>query len=157
MLGGYIDGFLPAELKELALEVSTDVEHKFELATQLGKLDVAVEIARQVDKEDKWKMLAETALAAWQFNLAEECLRRAKDMEGLLLFYQASGNRKGIEQLGEIAAASGKNNIAFLCAYLSGDLERCVDVLVATERLPEAAFLARTYLPRLVVKAGQDI
>lgn len=131
--------------------MSTDIEHRFELATQLGKLDVAVEIARQADKEDKWKALAETALAAWQFNLAEECLRRAKDMEGLLLFYQASGNRKGIMQLGEIAAAAGKNNISFLCSYVAGDLERCVDILVNTERLPEAAFFARTYLPRFVL------
>ncbi|KAG5457766.1 MAG: LOW QUALITY PROTEIN: coatomer WD associated region-domain-containing protein, partial [Olpidium bornovanus] len=38
-------------LRELAMEVSTDPEHKFDLAVHLGKLDVAVQIARVVDTE----------------------------------------------------------------------------------------------------------
>ena len=54
------------DLKELALEVSTDVEHKFELAVQLNKLDVAVEIAREVNTEAKWKIVGDSALSAWK-------------------------------------------------------------------------------------------
>jgi len=58
------------ELKELALEVSTDVEHKFELAIQLNKLDVAVEIAREVDNESRWKAVADSALNTWKVGYA---------------------------------------------------------------------------------------
>jgi len=54
------------DLKELALEVSTDIEHKFELAVQLNKLDVAVEIAREANTEAKWNTVGDTALSAWK-------------------------------------------------------------------------------------------
>src|SRR4051794_36245829 len=54
------------DLKEMALGVSTDIEHKFDLAIQLNKLDVAVGIAREADNELKWKTVGDVALAAWK-------------------------------------------------------------------------------------------
>ena len=53
-------------LPELALEVSTDPEHKFELAVHLKKLDLAVEIAKESDSEAKWKQLADLSLVEWK-------------------------------------------------------------------------------------------
>lgn len=49
--------------KELALEVATDPEHKFELALGLGQLDTALELAREADVEHKWKTVGDAALA----------------------------------------------------------------------------------------------
>nr|CAG8554296.1 10880_t:CDS:10 [Entrophospora candida] len=137
-------------LKELALEVSDDMEHKFELAVQLNKLDIAVEIAREVDTETKWKIVGDSALNAWKFSLAEECLKKAKDLSSLLLLYTASGNSKGIKELAESAAADGKNNVAFICYLQLGQIEECIDILIETDRTPEAAMFARTYMPRVV-------
>lgn len=37
--------------KELALEVATDPEHKFDLALSLNQLDIALDLAREVDVE----------------------------------------------------------------------------------------------------------
>ena len=37
--------------KELALEVATDAEHRFDLALGLGQLEIALEIAREADVE----------------------------------------------------------------------------------------------------------
>lgn len=68
--------FLDAQgLKEQALEVSLDSDHKFELAVQvfscsvnvyvlfqLGKLDIALEIAKESATEQKWKQLADLAM-----------------------------------------------------------------------------------------------
>ncbi|CAG8662791.1 2538_t:CDS:10, partial [Funneliformis caledonium] len=135
------------DLKELALEVSTDVEHKFELAVQLNKLDAAVEIAREVNTETKWKAVGDSALSAWKFSLAEECLKKAKDSSGLLLLYTASGNAKGIKELAESAVADGKNNVALACFLQLGQVEDCISILIKTDRIPEAAMFARTYLP----------
>jgi hypothetical protein len=45
------------------------------------------------------------------------------------------------------AEAAGKQNIAFICHFLLGRLDECVDLLVSCGRLPEAAFFARTYAP----------
>ncbi|KAI9208226.1 coatomer WD associated region-domain-containing protein [Polychytrium aggregatum] len=137
-------------LKEQALVVSIDPEHKFDLAIQLNHLNVAYEIALEVDQEDKWKTVGDCALAAWQFKLAEECLRRAKDIDGLLMFYQASGNASGLKYLAELAASKGRNNISFLCHLLLSEVEECAQILKATHRIPEAALMARTFTPSLI-------
>ncbi|KXS13491.1 Coatomer, beta' subunit [Gonapodya prolifera JEL478] len=134
-------------LKELALTVSADPEHRFDLAIQLGRLDVALDIARTTDREDKWRVVGDAALQSWKFDLAEEAMKRAKDLEGLLLFYQAKGDKPGLLELSTKAVEEGKNNIAFLCFLLCGELERCVDLLIQTDRVAEAALFARTYLP----------
>jgi len=63
--------FLDAQgLKEQALEVSLDADHKFELAVQLGKLEIALEIAKTAESEQKWKQLADLCLNNGKFSLA---------------------------------------------------------------------------------------
>ena len=51
-------------LTEEALEVATDTDYRFELAVQLGKLDLALDIAEEADSESKWRQLAELALSS---------------------------------------------------------------------------------------------
>ena len=52
-----------------------------------------------------------------------------------------------VKTLGDSASSSDKNNVAFLSSFLMGNLEDCLDTLIKSGRLPEAAFFARTYLP----------
>ncbi|KAK1900242.1 Coatomer subunit beta' [Dissostichus eleginoides] len=133
--------------KQQALAVSTDPEHKFELALQLGDLKIAQQLASEAESEQKWKQLAELATTKCQFGLAQECLHNAQDYGGLLLLATASGNSNMVGKLAEGAERDGKTNVAFLTYFLQGRLDKCLDLLIATNRLPEAAFLARTYLP----------
>ncbi|KAK5868264.1 hypothetical protein PBY51_009294 [Eleginops maclovinus] len=133
--------------KQQALAVSTDPEHKFELALQLGDLKIAQQLASEAESEQKWKQLAELATTKCQFGLAQECLHNAQDYGGLLLLATASGNANMVGKLAEGAERDGKTNVAFLTYFLQGRLDKCLDLLIATDRLPEAAFLARTYLP----------
>jgi len=133
--------------KAQALHVSSDPEHRFELAIQLGDLKVAYDLASEAASEDKWKQLAELATTKSKFSLAQECLHNAQDFGGLLLLATSSGDADMVAKLGETATQSGKNNVAFLSHFLLGDLEKCLDVLIESGRLPEAAFFARTYLP----------
>ncbi|KAF9582673.1 Coatomer subunit beta' [Lunasporangiospora selenospora] len=140
--------FLEAqELKELALEVSMDQDHKFELAIQLERLDVAVDMAREANSDSKWKILGDCAMGKWKINLAEECFIQAKDLSGLLLIYTSNGNAEGAKKLAEMATETGKTNIAFACYLLLGQVEDCIEILIETDRIPEAAMMARTYLP----------
>lgn len=48
-----------------------------------------------------------------------------------------------VQELGKMADAEGKNNISFISYFLLGDLDKCLDILISTDRLPEAAFFAR--------------
>lgn len=137
-------------LKELALDVTTDAEQRFELSLSLNRLDVALDIARSADVESKWKTVGDAALAAWDFPLAEECFTRAKDLSSLLLLHTSTGNAKGLSELSIIASEAGQNNIAFISNLSLGQSSQCLDTLVKTNRFAEAGLFARTYLPSRV-------
>ncbi|KAJ8539274.1 hypothetical protein K7X08_013526 [Anisodus acutangulus] len=135
---------------EEALEVATDTDYKFELAIQLGKLEIAQEIAAVAQSESKWKQLGDLAMSSGRLEMAEECLKHANDLSGLLLLYSSLGDAEGITELSSFAKEHGKNNVAFLCMFLLGKVEECIQLLVDSNRIPEAAFMARSYLPSKV-------
>ncbi|GMN50491.1 hypothetical protein TIFTF001_019646 [Ficus carica] len=87
---------------EDALEVATDPDYKFDLAIQLGRLEIAKEIATQAQSESKWKQLGELAMSIGQ----------------------------GID--------------------ITGDLSPIITHLTISNRIPEAALMARSYLPSKV-------
>lgn len=109
--------------KELALEVATDPEHRFDLALTLGNLPIALEIAKGADAEHRWKTLGDTALAAWDIALAEECFTHAKDIGSLLLLHTATSNADGMRALVSQAKDSNLHNIAFSCLWQLADVE----------------------------------
>ena len=45
--------------------------------------------------------------------------------------------------MGASAEEAGKNNVSFLSYFLLGDLEKCLEILITSNRVPEAAFFAR--------------
>lgn len=141
--------------KEEALAVTHDPDHKFDLAVELGHIDIAHAIILETPPEDKdstetmakWKKLSDCALKDTNLELCEAASISSDDFSGLLLLYSATGNLEGMENLAALAAAGGKTNVAFVASFLSGNVEACVDLLIATKRLPEAALFVRTYLP----------
>ncbi|KAL3435890.1 coatomer WD associated region-domain-containing protein [Aspergillus tetrazonus] len=147
--------------KELALEVATDQEHRFELALALNNLDIALEIARAANAEHKWKIVGDAALSAWNLSLAQECFISAKDVGSLLLLHTASGNKEGLRTLASQASDAGLHNVAFSTLWSLGDVDGCIDLLVQTHRLAESVLFAQTYkpsrAPELVVKWKESL
>lgn len=62
--------------------------------------------------------------------MTEECLKKANDLSGLLLLYSSLGDAEGITELSSLAKEHGKNNVAFLCLFMLGKLEDCLQLLV---------------------------
>lgn len=83
--------FLIQGFKHQALAVSTDPEHRFDLAVQLGDLETALSLAREAGVQQKWRQLSELALNMGQLDLAQECLHHAQDYGGLLLLATSAG------------------------------------------------------------------
>ncbi|KAK4099215.1 Coatomer, beta' subunit [Parathielavia hyrcaniae] len=138
--------------KELALEIATDAEHKFDLALALNQLNIALELARKADSDHKWKTLGDAGLAAWDVPLATECFVNAKDLGSLLLVYTSTCDRAGLAKLAEQASAAGVHNVAFSCKWSLGDVPGCIDVLVGTGRFAEAVLFSQTYRPSLTAE-----
>lgn len=135
--------------KDLALEVATDPEHKFDLALALNQLDIALELAKEADVDHKWKTVGDAALAGWDVGLAAECFVNAKDLGSLLLVYTSTSDREGMAKLAEQAESAGAHNVAFTCKWLLGDVPGCVEILTKTNRLAEAVLFSQTYRPSL--------
>merc|ERR1712232_965444 len=65
-----------------------------------------------------------------------------------------------MEKLAEAASKHGKTNVSFVAYLLTGNVEACTELLIATKRLPEAAMFVRTYLPSKIdeiVTLKQDL
>merc|ERR1711937_445206 len=76
---------------ELALEVTTDNDHKFELAVSLKQLQLAREVVEESPSAEKWKQLTDAALTECEFDLAIDCAKQADDLSTLLLIYSTLG------------------------------------------------------------------
>mmetsp|Transcript_8761 Transcript_8761/g.27558 ORF Transcript_8761/g.27558 Transcript_8761/m.27558 type:complete len:841 (-) Transcript_8761:1009-3531(-) len=141
--------------KEVALQVSRDSDHKFELALELQQIDTARELLDELqtnnfestEQHTKWKRLGDLALAACDLRLAVRCAKNAMDMPGLLMLYSAAGDREGMKWLAEASIIQGQMNVAFVAYFILGHVEDCLELLLKLGRVPEAALLARTYLP----------
>lgn len=138
--------------KELALEVATDPEHKFDLALSLGELPIALDLARESNVEHKWKTVGDAALSRWDIELAADCFKNAKDFGSLLLLYSSTGDLEGLRNLNTQSQDAGVHNIAFNCLWLLSDLGGCIDLLTKTGRMAEAALFSQTYKPSATAK-----
>lgn len=154
--------FLEAQgYKDVALQVSKDNDHKFDLALELGCLndatalldDMPSHLKDTTDSLTKWKRLGDLALTNCDLKLAERCAENAKDLAGLLMLYTAMGDRDGVSSLANEALSQGKQNIAFLSFFILGEVENCYELLIKTKRIPEAALFARTFLPSRISHA----
>jgi len=145
-----------------ALEITKDPEHKFELAVQVGKLDMAdkllhemeVAAAKRAGADDqsslrtKRRMMGDKALETGQLDLAQKCFIQAEDANSLLLLGSCSGDIGVVEKAAEIAHREGQTNVEFTARFIMGDVRGCVNVLARSpDRLGEAVLFARTYCP----------
>lgn len=133
--------------KQQALAVSTDPEHRFELAISLKDVKTAESLAVEANNPQKWNQLGELAISLNDLTLAKDCMKKAQDYGGLLLMASSSGDVDLMRYLAETTATTNKHNIAFLAYFMLADLHKCLDILISTDRVPEAAFFARSYLP----------
>ena len=146
--------------KEEALAVTTDSDHRFELALDLHKLQLAHEVLQategvpqqfgdSTEVQSKWRRLGDLALTQGNVQLAQNCAERSNDLSGLLLLYSISGNKTAMKALAATAQSVGRSNVAFMAHFIAGQTEECIKLLVETGRIPEAAFMARTYMPSM--------
>jgi coatomer subunit beta' len=140
--------------KEEALTVSTDLDHKFELAVDLRKMNIAHEVLVELEKkgdttdtQSKWRRLGDLALSIGDITLGKQCADKSDDLSGLLLLFSSSGNKAEMISLAKRARAMGRYNVSFIAFFITNQIEDCIEMLIDTKRIPEAAFMARTYAP----------
>ena len=111
--------------KAEAIAVADDPDLKFELAVQLGRLDMAHDLLRgapadDADAQGKWRTLMDLALARSELGLAEECAIAARDVSSLLILHSSTGDAEGMARLALMARVEGAANVAFLALHSLG-------------------------------------
>ena len=132
------------DLKAEALEMTTDASHRFDLAVELGRLDIATELAQSAAQQ---RQVGDAAMSAWDVKAAEAAFWASKDLGSLLLLYSATGSPNGLRKLAEAAKEGQANNVQFEALWLLGDVAGCIDLLKDTGRISEAVLFAQTYKP----------
>lgn len=154
---GKVAKFLESqEMPELALEVASDPDHRFDLAVSLGRFDVALDIARSgpaSGAEMRWRTIGDRALARWNVPLAQECFEHASDMHSLFLIATAKRDAGLLRRVAQAARTQGELNLAVAAFVQLQDADALVDILCDVQRPAEAALYARTYAPHLVPRA----
>ncbi|XP_012544783.1 coatomer subunit beta' isoform X3 [Bombyx mandarina] len=142
--------------KQQALAVSTEPDHQFELALALGELERAKQLAEEAGLAEgvasrssaaRWSRLGSAAAAAAQTELTKTCYHNAHDYSALLLFAVSTGDKPLLQEVARMSSESGDDNIAFVAHFTLNDLDRCLELLISRNKLPEAAFFARSYIP----------
>lgn len=134
-------------LFELSYSLTTNQQRKFELAVKLRKLEDAIVLCTNMNKKDNWKITADLAMDLGEFKLAEESMKMAGDYSGLLMYYSCISNKEKLQELAVVATSEGLFNIAFNCYFQLNDLNKCVQILLDSNQIAEAALFCRTYVP----------
>lgn len=141
-----ISRFLEAqEYLEDALEISPDMDQKFDLSLKLGKLSIAYDLIVQGDNEKSWRTLGDAALSKFNFKLAIEAYKRAHDLNSLFLLYSSFNNKDELISLAKEAEEANQNNLAFNAYWTAGDSQGAQKLLISAGRYTEAALLGLTY------------
>ena len=132
-----------------ALEISTDVEHKFELALSLNKLDLAAHLIGEMKQNESLevyhRLIGDKALETGNIPLATNSFIAANDAESLLLIASCTGETRLLERV--LTMPKAAPNVDLMARILLGDLDGCVDKLIANGQIFEALLFAKTYCP----------
>lgn len=148
------------EQYKLSLLCTSDPDRKFELNLKLGNVEDCLDLlSKETSVEShrgnkllkrQWKRLGDYCLENSRFDVATTCFGFCNDFSNLLLLHTITGNKEGIENLAESAHKAGSTNIAFTCYYMLNNIEKCVEILHASNCHSEATIMARTFKPSLL-------
>ncbi|KAJ3189293.1 hypothetical protein HDU85_002921 [Gaertneriomyces sp. JEL0708] len=130
---------------EVALHFVKDPTTRFELAIECGNLQVALETAKAVDKEECWRALAEASLKQGNHQILEMAYQRTKNFERLSFLYLVTGNMDKLRKMLKIAEMRNDHMSRYHNALYLGDVDKQVALLKEVGQLPLAYLAARTH------------
>lgn len=88
---------------EIALQFVQDPQTRFELAIECGNLDVAVEMAKQLDRQKLWTRLGTEALAHGNHQVVEMAYQKLRQFDKLSFLYLTTGDQDKLSRMAKIA------------------------------------------------------
>ncbi|KAF3352439.1 hypothetical protein VdG1_09126 [Verticillium dahliae VDG1] len=121
---------------DIALQFVEDPATRFELAIECGNLDVAVEVAKELDRPKLWTRLSTEALSHGNHQIVEMCYQKLKQFDKLSFLYLSTGDHSKLARMAKIAEHRGDFTSRFQNALYLGEShgleEECQSILEAT-------------------------
>ena len=130
---------------EIALQFVQDPQTRFELAIECGNLDVAVEMAKQLDRPKLWQRLGAEALSHGNHQIVEMTYQKLRNFDKLSFLYLTTGDQEKLQRMAKIAEHRGDMTSQFQNALYLGDVQSRVDMLKEADQYPLAYLTAKAH------------
>ncbi|KAH8592370.1 coatomer WD associated region-domain-containing protein [Bisporella sp. PMI_857] len=130
---------------EIALQFVQDPQTRFELAIECGNLDVAVEMAKQLDRPKLWSRLSTEALAHGNHQIVEMTYQKLRQFDKLSFLYLATGDEAKLTRMARIAEHRGDFTARFQNALYLGDVEDRINMFKEIDLYPLAYMTAKSH------------
>jgi coatomer subunit alpha len=108
---------------EIALQFVQDPQTRFELAIECGNLDVATDMAKELDRPKLWSRLGVEALAHGNHQTVEMTYQKQRLFDKLSFLYLSTGDQEKLSRMAKIAEHRGDFTSRFQNAIYRGDVE----------------------------------
>lgn len=129
---------------EIALQFVQDPTTRFELALECGNLDVAVEMAKELDKQALWLKLGTEALSHGNHQVVEMAYQKLKQFDKLSFLYLTTGDQSKLARMAKIAEHRGDFTARFQNDLYLGEMDR-VQMFKEVDLYPLAYMTAKSY------------
>ncbi|KAI9836153.1 MAG: hypothetical protein M1837_003441 [Sclerophora amabilis] len=130
---------------EIALQFVQDPQTRFELAIECGNLDVAVEMAKQLDRPKLWTRLGTEALAHGNHQTVEMVYQKLRQFDKLSFLYLATGDIEKLNRMAKIAEHRGDFTARFQNILYLGDVESRIEMFKEIDLYPLAFMTAKSH------------
>lgn len=113
---------------EIALQFVQDPQTRFELAIECGNLDVAVEMAKQLDRPKLWTRLGAEALSHGNHQIVEMTYQKLRSFDKLSFLYLATGDDEKLVRMAKIAEHRGDFTSRFQNTLYTGDVQNRIEM-----------------------------
>lgn len=129
---------------EIALQFVQDPQTRFELAIECGNLDVAVEMAKQLDRPKLWSRLTTEALAHGNHTIVEMAYQKLRQFDKLSFLYLSTGDEAKLTRMAKIAEHRGDFTARFQNALYLGDIQDRIQMFKEIDLYPLAYMTAKS-------------
>lgn len=129
---------------EIALQFVQDPQTRFELALECGNLEVAVEMARELDRPNLWSRLGVEALAHGNHQTVEMTYQKQRQFDKLSFLYLSTGDSEKLSRMAKIAEHRGDFTSRFQNAIYRGDVEDRIQMFKEVDLYPLAYLTAKS-------------
>lgn len=130
---------------EIALQFVQDPQTRFELAIECGNLDVAVEMAKELDRPQLWQRLSNEALAHGNHQIVEMTYQKLRNFDKLSFLYLTTGDEAKLQRMAKIAEHRGDMTSRFQNSLYLGDVQSRLDMLKEIDQYPLAYLTAKSH------------